>query len=208
MQKYLILLFYLFILDHTLANEILITSTQAILDCNLDSEQMITLFRDKNIQEKIGLEWSSTHDITDFTMTEWTLVDDISKLHEFDQYEIKPNTKVSTHLSTVDYNTVIDLPGILKTILGLDNTFNVNKRIISQGNTIHVIAEINNVPIIRHANIYTKMTFYNSGRIIVKNLIRYDKFPFYLSWAHGSVQNALTKSLQRNIDITSKIFCE
>ena len=52
------------------------------------------------------------------------------------------------------------------------------------------------------------MTFYNSGRIIVKNLVQYGKFPFYLSWAHASVQNALTKSLQRNIDITSKIFCE
>ena len=53
MQKNIILLVFLFITHNTLADENLITSTQKILDCNLDSEQMITLFRDKNIQEKI-----------------------------------------------------------------------------------------------------------------------------------------------------------
>lgn len=208
-MQYLNVLFFLWstLFISSIASSKLVNLDHGIVSCSNDAKHIIDTYKLSNTQKTIAIQWSHSHQIRDFTMTDWVLVPDITKIRDLDRFNIKNKNNDPVFVADITYYTNIHLPAVLKKILNLDIEFQIMKKIYMIGQNAHVIANIYNIPIIDHAEIYSRVTFYSSGRVLAKSLVNYGEIPFYIKWAQSSVEQSLRDSLTRTIDVTCSSVC-
>lgn len=180
------------------------------LSCHKTSAQIVQTFMEEDTQKKIGIKWSSTNSVIDFSMSKWVDVTGAVENKYITNFKIDKPFAADTQIMAcvVSYKTRINLPTIITTILGIKSEFKITKHIFIRGKIIHIIAEVENIPLVHTAEIYTKITVYDNAQILSKNLVKHGEIPSYVIWAQASIENEMKESLTRNTDIVASTVCE
>jgi hypothetical protein len=179
------------------------------LTCSKTDHLLLQALMHTDVQKQIAVEWSATHNVDDFVGTQWKQMSNDEIIHDLvlSKYHIQNPTNAAVYTTTLRYKTRINIPAVLRKIIGSQYGFSVEKHIYIVGDIIHSISNIVNIPLIRYATIYTKSKIQDGISVFSKSVVLYADIPWLLRWTESSIKLELMKSIKLNNELVAKHMC-
>jgi len=180
--------------------------TRSVSACTVGPTGSAPLVVSAESQHAIALEWTYGHGVTDWRMSPW---DDVAGLGPFAASPLAEGLArgaLARH-SQISYSTVLRLPRILASVVNVHQVLHVRKDLFAVDNKLYSFVDINNVPMLGAIHIGSVMTFYGNRRLVSRHDIRYDSFPWMLSWAADVLHGEIIKSIERVDMLSARHYC-
>jgi hypothetical protein len=196
----------LFLVAGTRADHGFTHMTRSITTCVVGPAGTAPLIVSAASQRAIAMEWTYGHGVSAWDMSPWAEVADMGPDMSSPLAEgVSPATRFRrAHIS---YTTVLRLPKILAAVVDVHQELHVRKDLYAAGNKLFSFVTIKNVPMLGMIRIGTVMTFYGNRRLVSRHDVRYESFPWVLSWASDVLQREIVKSIERIDMLSGRHYC-
>jgi hypothetical protein len=148
-----------------------------------------------------AVEWSPSHVVTGWESTQFHVVPG-SQSH-LTQYGIP----IDAEYARMRYTSGLLMPPVFAQLFGVELRMFITKHMYVARDAVHIVTEIDEIPLVGACVVYTRLVATDNYKLLSRNTMLVDHYPWYLQLLWSPLQQHLRDSLWRNTWALSRAWC-